>query len=134
MATETKELQKKEDQPAERAEETRSRRVFTPRADVCETSDAIAVVADLPGVEESGLDITLEKNVLTVQGEVKATIPEGYRPIYSEYEDGDYERSFVLSEQVDRDEIAATLKNGVLHLRLAKMKEAVARKIPVNAG
>jgi HSP20 family molecular chaperone IbpA len=134
MAAEGTELQTTEAQPIERAEETASRAVFTPRADVRENGDAITVVADMPGVQEGGLDITLEKNVLTIQGSVGSGVPEGYRPIYSEYEDGDYERSFVLPEKVDRDKIEATLNNGVLGLRLPKLREAAARKIPIKVG
>ena len=133
-AKKSKEPQTTEAQPVERVEETESRPVFTPRADVRENGDAITVVADMPGVEDSGLEITLEKNVLTVQGRVRTAVPEGYRAIYTEYEDGDYERSFVLPEQVDRDEIEATLKNGVLGLRLSKVQEAAARKIPIKVG
>jgi HSP20 family molecular chaperone IbpA len=134
MATETQELQKREAQVPEGGERTRTRQVFLPRTDIYETSDAIMVAADMPGVKEDGLDITLEKNELTFRGKVGRYVPEKTRAMYQEYDMGDYERSFVLSDEVARDQIEATLKEGVLYLTLPKVKEATTRKIPVKTG
>ena len=115
------------------AERTRDRLAFVPRADIYETDDAVYVVADMPGVE-SPLDITLENNVLTINGYVEPVPPEGYSLIYAEYREGDYVRSFRLSDEIDRASIEATLKDGVLRLTLPKGKEARRRKIAVKAG
>lgn len=134
MTTTTQEIQKAEEQAVDSIENTRDREVFSPRADVFETGEAIVIVADMPGVVEDSVNITLEKSVLTLQGRVDAPEREGYKLIYGEYQDGDYERSFALSEGVDRDGIEATVKDGVLRLILLKSKEAAARKIPVKAG
>lgn len=134
MATQTKELQKTATGATEQIERTRERQVFSPRADVFETGEEIVVMADMPGVQESSVGITLEKNVLTLRGKVETPTHEGYRRAYGEFEDGDYERSFALSEGVERDRIEATVKDGVLRLVLPKAKETVARKIPVKAG
>lgn len=134
MAAQSEQLQTQGPQAVEQPERTRARSVYSPRADVYETGDAIVVVADMPGVDESGVSITLEKNVLTVRGDVAVPARNGHRLVYSEWEDGDYERSFVLSEGVDRDGIAATVKSGVLRLTLPKARQAMARKIPVKAG
>lgn len=133
MTVQTQEIQKREGQSLEQAERTRSRRIFSPRADVYEAAEAIAVVAEMPGVAEGGVDITIEKNVLTIRGAVEARTSEGYRQVYSEYGEGDYERSFILSDTVDHERIEAALKNGVLRLKLPKVKEALARKIQVKA-
>lgn len=134
MAAQNEQLQPQGPQTIERAERTRARSIFSPRADVYETDSSIVVVADMPGVDENGVNITLEKNVLTVRGDVATPVRDGQRLTYAEWEDGDYERSFVLSEGVDRDGIGATVKNGVLRLTLPKGREALARKIPVKAG
>ncbi|MFA6110430.1 MAG: Hsp20/alpha crystallin family protein [Candidatus Latescibacterota bacterium] len=134
MAAQNEQLQPQGPQVIERPERTRARSIFSPRADVYETSDAIVVVADMPGVDENGVNLTLEKNVLTIRGDVATPQRDGQRLTYTEWEDGDYERSFVLSEGVDRDGIGATVKNGVLRLTLPKAREAMARKIPVKAG
>jgi HSP20 family molecular chaperone IbpA len=115
-------------------ERTRSQRVYIPRTGIYEVDDAILVVANMPGVDESSVDITLEKNLLTIKGYVDAVVPEGYTLAYAEYEVGDYERSFTLSDEIDREHIEAEVKAGVLHLRLPKAEPVMARKIAVKAG
>jgi HSP20 family protein len=116
------------------AERTRDRLAFVPRADIYETDDAIFVMADMPGVDESSLDITLENNVLTINGCVEPLELEGYTLTYAEYREGDYVRSFRLSDEIDREGIEATLKDGVLRLSLPKVTEARTRKIAVKTG
>lgn len=116
------------------AERTRDRMAFVPRADVYETGEAIVVVADIPGVDENSVDITLEDNVLTINGYVELEQPEGHSLAYAEYQVGDYQRAFRLSDQIDREGIQATIKDGVLRLHLPKITEARMRKIPINAG
>lgn len=139
MANETKELQVQDTQKQEvtsmsDAERTRSRKAYVPRADIYETNDEIFVVADMPGVDENSLDITLEKNVLTINGYAESEAPENYSLAYAEYEVGDYQRSFTLSNQIDLDKIEATVNHGVLRLRLPKAGPAKARKIVVKAA
>ena len=133
MSTQTQALEQKAPTALATPERPAARRVFSPRADVYETPEEIVVVAEMPGVSEESLDITLEQRELTIRGTTAATTPEGYRLIYSEYGEGNYERRFVLADTIDRNGIAANLKNGVLQLRLPKVKEALARKIPVKA-
>jgi HSP20 family protein len=116
------------------AERTRDQLAFVPRADIYETDEMIVVVADMPGVDENSLDITLENNVLTINGCVEPVQPEGYSLTYAEYREGDYVRSFRLSDQIDREGIEATLKDGVLRLSLPKIQEARTRKIEVRTG
>ena len=70
MADEKKELQRKETRGSVETERTRNRRVYVPKTDIYETKDAIVLVADMPGVDEKSVDITLEKNVLTITGVV----------------------------------------------------------------
>ena len=144
MSEETREIQVQdtEKQVAEtEAERTRDRPAFVPRADIYETDEAIVVVADMPGVDEGSLDITLEKGVLTLNGAVEPMAPEGYSlaagtwsPYRTEYRVGDYVRSFSLSNEIDQEAIEATLKDGVLRLKLPKITEAQVRKIAVKAG
>jgi HSP20 family protein len=116
------------------AERTRDRLAFVPRADVYETEEGITVVADMPGVDENSVDITLENNVLTINGYVEPAQPEGHRLAYAEYQVGDYQRAFTLSDQIDRDGIEAVVKDGVLRLYLPKVTEAQRRKIAIRAG
>ena len=137
MSEETREIQVQdtEKQVAEtEAERTRDRPAFVPRADIYETEEAIVVVADMPGVDEGSLDITLEKGVLTLNGAVEPEAPEGYGLAYAEYRVGDYVRSFSLSDEIDQEAIEATLKDGVLRLTMNKITEAQTKKIAVKAG
>jgi HSP20 family molecular chaperone IbpA len=137
MANETDlQVQDTEKQEVEQgdAERTRDRKAFVPRVDIYETGNEIVVVADMPGVNESAVDVTLEKGVLSILGYVDPTPPESYELAYVEYDVGDFQRSFRLSDQIDQDKIAATVKDGILRLRLPKVGPAQARKIAVTAG
>lgn len=128
------EVQKQEAQEIEGAERTRTRRMFIPSVDIYEEDDTVYLVADVPGVDEESIDITLEKNILTINGYVDDEDMEGYGLAYGEYRVGDYERTFALSDEVDRNKIEATVKNGVLKLTLPKAEEAKARKITVRSA
>jgi HSP20 family molecular chaperone IbpA len=88
----------------------------------------------MPGVDHDGVDITLERRVLTVRGRSTTCEHTGYQRVYNEYADGDYERVFTLSENIDRDRIEATLKDGVLHLVLPKAETAKPRRIELRAS
>lgn len=116
------------------AERTRDRAAFVPRADIYETEDALFVVLDVPGVDEESLDITLEENVLTINGYVDFAEPEGYGLAYAEYRIGDYVRSFTVSDQIDQEGVEATIRDGVLKLHLPKAPAAKKRQIPVSVG
>jgi HSP20 family molecular chaperone IbpA len=130
----TMEAEKQEVETVDGAERTRARRAYVPRVDIYETEDAIVLLTDMPGVEESSIDITLEKNVLTINGYVEVDTPDNYSLAYAEYESGDYERSFNLSDEIDREKIEATVKNGVLRLHLPKAGPAKTRKITVKGS
>lgn len=112
----------------------RSGPVFVPRTDIYETSEAIVLVADLPGVDESTVEVTVDKRVLTVSGKVEPFAPDGYQISYREYRSGDFHAQFRLSDAIDADGIDATVKDGVLRLELRKTAAARSRKIDVKAA
>lgn len=138
MSKDTKamEVSKEEMLPdaSESGERTRETRCFVPRSDIYETENKISVVMDMPGVQRDNIEISLEKNVLTVTGFVAFEEPEGYSLAFSEYNIGDYERSFRISNKIDQEKIEAEYTNGVLHLSLPKAEEAKKRKIAVKVG
>lgn len=133
MSEHTLEIEKQEAQTPSEIETTRNARTFIPRVDIYETDTDIVLLADMPGVNESSIDITLEKNILTIVGYAERQAPEGFEPAYSEYRSGNYKRTFALSDEVDRDQIQATVKNGVLRLVMPKAEGALTRKIAVKA-
>ncbi len=128
------ELTKREAQTPAGVERTRDKAVFVPPVDIYENGDHIVVVADIPGVSAERLNITLENNVLSIHGSVEPEQYEGLNLAYSEYAVGDYDRSFTISDAVDRDGISATVKDGVLRLTLPKAAKARARSIEVKAA
>lgn len=130
----TLEVEKEEVATPEGAERTRDCQCFVPRSDIYELDDQIIIVADVPGVSEKSVEITLEKDVLTINAYVEPVEWEGYSLSYAEYTIGDYQRSFRLPDQIDRENIEAVLKDGVLRLFLPKAPQAKTRKIQVKAS
>lgn len=128
------EVQEQEVITADDMERTRERQCYIPKADIYETDKEIVVIADIPGANNKSIDITLEKNVLTINAFVSPTIPDDYSLVYAEYEEGDYMRSFRLSEEIDQDKIDARVKNGELWLHLPKAEHAKAKRIAVKAA
>ena len=127
-----KDIQKTENVSA--TERIRNVRTFVPRVDIYENKDSLFLLADMPGVDENTVDIELEKNVLTITGRVENGHVKDAAMMYSEYEIGDYERVFTLSDRIDRDKIVATVKNGVLRLELPKAEEVKPKKIAIKAA
>ena len=96
MKTTTKDVQKKEAEVKEGVERTRSKKLYTPPVDIIEGKDSLFLVADMPGVDENSVDITLEKDILTVYGKVEPEIPDNHRLVSSEYGIGYYQRIFTV--------------------------------------
>lgn len=112
---------------------SQGRRAYAPAVDIVDGKDATTLVLDLPGVDEKDVDITIEKSILTLRASQKDSAFSDHNLAYSEYGTGDYQRSFALSDEVDRENIKATLKDGVLKLRLPK-SQPVSKKITVGAS
>jgi HSP20 family protein len=98
-----------------------------------EEEGAWCVDIDLPGVKQEDLDVTVEKNTLRVIAERKET-PEDRRFWHQERTYGRIERLITLPETVDTESIQAELKDGVLHLQLAKRPESQPKKISIKAS
>ena len=122
--------------PAEQGagERIHDRPVFLPRVDIYETETGLVVAADLPGVRPDGLEVTLEKRVLSIYGRVDEEVPEGYSLVYREYEVGDFERQFTLSGDFNINGVEADLKDGILHLAIPRAPEPEAKRIEVRTS
>jgi HSP20 family protein len=106
---------------------------FTPPIDIHEGPEGLTLEADLPGATERNLRIQLEDNVLSLYAKIDPPVPEGARLVHEEYRLGDFHRSFILSDEVDREQITAELKNGVLRLSLPKAERARTRRIEIKS-
>lgn len=108
-------------------------KVFTPPIDIYETDEGLVLVADLPGVNVTGVELQVQDNKLTLYGHAKSQVPADARILHREYEEGDFLRSFILSDEVDHDRIAARLNNGVLEVVLPKATKVKPRRIQVQS-
>jgi HSP20 family protein len=109
--------------------------VFTPRFEVKETKDAYVFKADLPGIDEKDLDISLTGNRLTVSGKREAEQREENDRFYAyERSYGSFSRSFTLPDGADVDHANADMKHGVLMISIPKKPEHQPRKISLKAG
>lgn len=93
----------------------------------------LLVEAEVPGVVEKDIDITINQDVLTLKGVRKSDAPEGYSVHRQERVAARFDRSFTLPCKVDAEKTSASLKNGVLTITLAKAPEAQPKKITVRA-
>ncbi len=110
------------------------RPVFTPPIDLYEPDEGLILRAELPGVSLDTLELQVQDNKLTLFGRMLQSIPDGARLVHQEYEVGDFLRSFILSDEVDHDRIAAKLNNGVLEVVLPKAPQAEPRRIEVRTS
>lgn len=110
--------------PNEEVERTTPRRAFAPATDIVENAEEYRLTAELPGADPESVDVSFEDRILTIRATAPPREHAGYRPALSEFEFGDYERAFEITENVDAEAIEADFKNGVLTLRLPKAKPA----------
>jgi HSP20 family protein len=107
---------------------------FVPSFEVKETKDTYVFKADLPGVKEEDLDITLSRNTLTVSGKREAEERETGDTWYAlERSYGSFSRTFTLPEGASSDDVKAELRDGVLTILIPKRVEVQPRKISVKA-
>ena len=105
--------------------------LWQPAVDVHENAERILLVADLPGLEQSELDITIEKNVLSIRGERKGAAASEGSYHHRERVQGTFTRAFTLPATVDVEAVVAEMKSGVLTITLPKKAEAKPRQIKV---
>jgi HSP20 family molecular chaperone IbpA len=104
----------------------------SPAADIYEDEQGLVVIADVPGVDPSGLDVGVERGILTIRGRAAHLVTSNL--VHREYELTGFFRQFQLPDEVDASRIEAELKNGVLFLRLPRTERAQPRRIEVRSG
>ena len=110
-------------------------RSFVPAVDSFEREGKIVLRAELPGVEPTDVDVTVEHGVLVLKGEKKNDLEkrDGDSFLRERYH-GTFERRFTLPEEADGDGIVATASNGVLEIEIPKISKPEPRRIPVRSG
>jgi HSP20 family protein len=112
----------------------RRARVAWPPTNVFETREAFVVKADVPGLSEADVSVSVEDDALVVRGERKVEVPTGYRVHLRERAPIAFTRKLPLPVRVDADAVTATLEHGVLTITLPKAREALPRQIAVKAA
>jgi HSP20 family protein len=104
-----------------------------PHVEVSDNDDEVKVVAELPGLDEKDIDVSLHEGMLTIKGEKNS---ESQKAVYSERWHGQFERAVRLGPDVDPDRVSASFKNGVLTVTAQKRPQAQrqTRRIEVKSG
>jgi HSP20 family molecular chaperone IbpA len=119
---------------AKSTENARNDVALLPPTDVIEDDDGITLYADLPGVPKDKLNLQVEADTLTIEGELSLDLPEGMESSHAEVGLSRYRRVFTLSRELDADKVGAEFKDGVLKLRIPKAEHAQPRRIEIQVG
>ena len=103
-----------------------------PPVDIFEDAEGITLIADMPGVSRERLNIEVDKDMLLVEGDARIAMPEGMEAVHADVRATRYRRTFALSSELEADRIDASLKDGVLNVRIPKRPEVRPRKIEVR--
>lgn len=116
------------------AEAARPDAALLPPVDVIEDASGITLYADMPGVPKDKLNLQMESDSLTIEGEMALEMPQEMESRHVEMRLPRYRRTFTLSRELDSDKAVAELTNGVLKLRIPKAEHAQPRKIEIKVG
>ena len=105
-----------------------------PPTNFYDDGDNILVYCELPGVSEDEINIKLHNNLLTIKGERKETMPAGYAILRQERNVASFSRSFTLPVEIDPEKTSASLKNGILTVKLVKVQAVKPTKVVVQAA
>jgi len=106
---------------------------LAPPADIFEDTDGIGIVLDMPGVTKDRLTVKADRSELVIEGDASIDMPESMEAAYAEIRSAHYRRSFTLTNELDSDAIEASMKDGVLSIRIPKRAEMKPRQIEIQA-
>jgi|GEM_PF-2257391 len=115
------------------SEATTIQTYYSPLVDIFETREAVVVMADIPGVQQDKVELSLDNDILTIHARMEEAQPSG-TVLLEEYEKGHFMRRFSISETIDQKNIEASLNNGVLKVVLPKSAPREPKKIAVKMG
>lgn len=112
----------------------RDDRVLLPPVDVIEDTTGLTLYADMPGVSRERLNLRVEGDTLTIEGELSLAVPQDMQASRAEVQQSRYRRAFELSRELDAQKVAAELTQGVLRVRIPKAEHAQPRRIEVRVA
>jgi HSP20 family protein len=104
-----------------------------PRTNLIDAGNSLVLAAEVPGMTEKDIQLTLNQDVLSISGERRVVAPEGYSAHRQECRPVTFARSFALPCKVNPDKVTASVKNGILTVALEKAPDAMPRQIKVVA-
>lgn len=120
--------------PGANAPDTDQQRTALPSVDVFEDEGGITLLADMPGVAKDRLELKVDGDELLIDGALQLPTPAGMESSYAEMSATHLRRRFTLSRELDASRIDASLKDGVLTLRIPKQAKAQPRRIPIGSA
>jgi HSP20 family molecular chaperone IbpA len=107
----------------------KSDQYINPAVDIFESAEGLTLVADMPGLDEKSLDISIEEGVLTIKGDASTGVGDFH---YQEFAMAGYWRQFLLSDSFDVEKAKASIKHGVMTLEVPKAEAAKPKRIEVT--
>lgn len=129
----TKEQQNRELNQKTESGEKSSLLVFSPATTIFENENEAVFMLDMPGVEEAGLEVSVDRDLLIIEGKTSAKTPDNKKAFYTEFNLGNFKRKFKIPRAIDVDQAKAVIKNGRVKLTVPYAKEAV-KKIKVQTA
>lgn len=115
-------------------ETTREEAALLPPVDVFEDTEGITLYADLPGVPKDKINVRVEADTLTIEGEISLLTSQKLEPAHAEVQLPRYRRAFAIGAELNLEKIGAEFRHGVLKLRIPKAEHAKPRKVQVQVA
>ena len=119
---------------AQAAQTARAEGVLLPPVDVIEDATGITLYADMPGVARDRVQLRVEGEQLTLEGEMALAVPQGMEATHAEVQRSRYHRAFTLSKELDAEKVSAEMSQGVVRVRIPKAAHAQPRRVQVQVA
>lgn len=127
-------MEQQRDNVLQQADRRRDERSLVPPVEIYEEGDALYLVADMPGVTKETLNLEIDNKILEVEGRITVDMPENVTPMFAEVRASRYARRFTLGDEVDTGNVEASMKDGVLTVRLPKQDSHRRRRIEIQTA
>ncbi|WP_217351396.1 Hsp20/alpha crystallin family protein [Aquisalimonas sp. 2447] len=129
-----REMERQQDQVLQQSEASRPERSLVPPVEIYEEDDALYLVADMPGVTKDTLDVEIGNKVLEIEGRITVDMPENVTPMFAEVRASRYARRFTLGDDIDTTNAEASIRDGVLTVKLPKQDSHRRRRIDIQTA